>query len=195
MTNLEETPDSETDWPRNYFNYFTEIEEHFRQARGTGLFLMSPVDWALIENWKNAGVPLEAVLKGIDEAFDKWRSRKHKRRRVNSVTYCTQAVMKAAQRVPPDRESARNTRGSLHMRSACFLLNQAVTAIRQKPDAAFDEIASAVQELAQHAAEHLTNLETWKDDSRYSRKSSWLSFEVYKAKRISTPCAKHSIAS
>ena len=44
----------------NYFNYFTEIEEHFQRARGTGLFLLSPLDWALIESWKNAEVPLEA---------------------------------------------------------------------------------------------------------------------------------------
>ena len=60
----------------NYFNYFTEIEEHFQRARGTSLFLLSPLDWALIETWKNAGVPLEAVLRGIDAAFEKWRSRK-----------------------------------------------------------------------------------------------------------------------
>ena len=59
----------------NYFNYFTEIEDHFQRARGTGLFLLSPLDWALIEAWKNAGIPLEAVLRGIDQAFDKWRSR------------------------------------------------------------------------------------------------------------------------
>ena len=61
--------DPDSDWPKNYFNYFTEIEEHFQRARATGLFLMSPLDWALIENWKNAGIPLEAALKGIDEAF------------------------------------------------------------------------------------------------------------------------------
>jgi type III pantothenate kinase len=62
----------------NYFNYFTEIEEHFQRARGTGLFLLSPLDWALIESWKNAEVPLEAVMRGIDAAFEKWRSRKVK---------------------------------------------------------------------------------------------------------------------
>ena len=58
------------DWPQNYFNYFTETEEHFQRARGTGLFRLSPLDWALIEAWKNAGVPLEAVLRGIDTAFE-----------------------------------------------------------------------------------------------------------------------------
>ena len=84
-------------WPSNYFNYFTEAEEHFQRARGTGLFLLSPLDWALIETWKNAGVPLEAVLRGIDAAFEKWRSRKNKIQSVNSIAYCAQAVLTEAQ--------------------------------------------------------------------------------------------------
>ncbi len=91
-------PDNEsTEWRLNYFNYFTEVEEHFQRARGTSLFLMSPLDWALLESWKNAGIPLEAVLRGIDAAFDKWRARKNKTQAVNSIAYCTQAVMKEAQ--------------------------------------------------------------------------------------------------
>jgi hypothetical protein len=83
----------------NYFNYFTEIEEHFQRARGTGLFLLSPLDWALIESWKNSGVPLEAVLRGIDAAFEKWRARPSRARfqKVNSVAYCAQAVAEEAQ--------------------------------------------------------------------------------------------------
>jgi hypothetical protein len=83
----------------NYFNYFTEIEEHFQRARGTGLFLLSPIDWALIEAWKNAGIPLEAVLRGIDVAFEKWRARPPRSRihQVNSLAYCTQAITAEAQ--------------------------------------------------------------------------------------------------
>jgi hypothetical protein len=88
---------SETDF--NYFNYFTEIEEHFQHARGTGLFLLSPLDWALIESWKNAGVPLEAVLRGIDMAFEKWRARKSRAQLVNSLAFCCQAVMTETQRI------------------------------------------------------------------------------------------------
>lgn len=87
------------DWPSNYFNYFTEIEEHFQRARGTALFLLSPIDWALIESWKNSGVPLEAVLRGIDAAFEKWRSGKRKLQQVNSLAYCSQAVLTEAQRL------------------------------------------------------------------------------------------------
>jgi len=79
---------------QNYFNYFTEIEEHFQKARGTGLFLLSPLDWALIEAWKNSGIPIEAVLRGIDSAFEKWRKRPVQARihRVNSLAYCAQAI-------------------------------------------------------------------------------------------------------
>jgi hypothetical protein len=81
----------------NYFNYFTEVEEHFQRARGTSLFLLSPLDWALIESWKNSDVPLEAVLRGIDAAFEKWRARRVKTQQVNSLAFCAQAVLTEAQ--------------------------------------------------------------------------------------------------
>ena len=58
----------------NYFNYFTEIEEHFQRRRG-GILLLSTLDWALIETWKDAGIPLEAVLRGIDGAFERYEKR------------------------------------------------------------------------------------------------------------------------
>jgi len=80
----------------NYFNYYTEIEEHFQRARGTSLFLLSPLDWALIESWKNTDVPLEAVLRGIDAAFEKWRARRVKTQQVNSLAFCAQAVLTEA---------------------------------------------------------------------------------------------------
>jgi len=80
----------------NYFNYFTEIEEHFLQRRGGGL-LLSTLDWALIETWKDAGLPLEAALRGIDAAFDSYEKRPARARRVNSLAYCTQEVLAAAE--------------------------------------------------------------------------------------------------
>jgi hypothetical protein len=80
----------------NYYNYFTEVEERFQQARGSGLFLLSPLDWALLETWKDADVPLEAVLKGVDRAFEKYHQRKRKFRQVNSLAYCAQEVLEAA---------------------------------------------------------------------------------------------------
>ena len=80
----------------NYFNYFTEIEERFLQRRGGGL-LLSTLDWALIETWKDAGVPLEAVLRGIDAAFDRYDQRPSKTKKVNSLAYCSQEVLAAAE--------------------------------------------------------------------------------------------------
>ena len=80
----------------NYFIYFTEIEEHFLRRRGGGL-LLSTLDWALIETWKDAGIPLEAVLRGIDAAFDRYEQRPSKTRKVNSLAYCSQEVLAAAE--------------------------------------------------------------------------------------------------
>jgi len=82
----------------NYFNYFTEIEERFQKRRGS-LLLLNPLDWALIETWRDAGIPLEAALQGIDNAFDKYdaRPQKGKTRRVNGLGWCAQAVMEASE--------------------------------------------------------------------------------------------------
>lgn len=82
---------------QNYFNYFTEIEERFQQRRGS-LLMLSTIDWALIETWRDAGIPLDAALRGIDAAFDKYeaRSQRGKMRRVNGLAWCAQAVMEAA---------------------------------------------------------------------------------------------------
>lgn len=83
---------------RNYFNYFTEIEERFQQRRGS-ILLLSTLDWALIETWREAGIPLEAALRGIDNAFDKYEARQKqgRMRRINGLAWCAQAVMEAAQ--------------------------------------------------------------------------------------------------
>jgi hypothetical protein len=79
-----------------YFNYFTEIEEHFLRRRGGGL-LLSTLDWALIETWKDAGIPLDAALRGIDFAFDRYNQRPSKSKKINSLAYCSQAVLTAAE--------------------------------------------------------------------------------------------------
>ncbi len=80
----------------NYFNYFTEIEEQFLRRRGSGL-LLTTLDWALIETWKDAGIPLEAALRGIDAAFDRYDQRPTKTKKINSLAYCSQEVLAAAE--------------------------------------------------------------------------------------------------
>ena len=84
----------------NYFEYFSEIEERFSRRRGS-ILLLNTLDWALIETWREAGIPLEAVLRGIDAAFDKYDARAHKARgrlrKVNGLAWCAQAVMQSAE--------------------------------------------------------------------------------------------------
>jgi len=151
-------PESETvGW--NYFNYFTEVEEHFQRARGTGLFLMSPIDWALVENWKDAGIPLEAVLRGIDHAFEKSRTRKTKSNRtVNSVAYCAQAVQEEADamagNVPVRREPVKPPFELEELRNYLQRAGEAVTA---RPG--FAEIGDSVFKLLDKVEEHYQDLE------------------------------------
>jgi len=79
----------------NYYNYFTEIEEHFVRRRGKHL-LVSPMDWHLIASWRSAGVSLNVALRGIDIAMDGYVARHtHGASRVNSLCYCHDAVMEA----------------------------------------------------------------------------------------------------
>ncbi len=83
---------------QNYFNYYTEIEEHFQQKRGT-LLMLSTLDWSLIATWQEAGFPLEAVLAGIDATFEKYvaRQAKGRVRKINGLAYCAQEVLRAVE--------------------------------------------------------------------------------------------------
>jgi hypothetical protein len=80
----------------NYFNYFTEIEEHFQRHRSSTL-LLSTLDWALIETWKDAGIPLEAILRGIDSTFEHYAKRPARTRKINGLAFCSQEVLSAAE--------------------------------------------------------------------------------------------------
>lgn len=98
----------------NYFNYFTEIEEYFWKKRGAHL-LVSPLDWAIMEAWQKAGVPLEAVLKGIDKAFESYqRSRRGAGRPLKSLAYCADAVLEAAEE--QQEAAAGRAPGATHAR-------------------------------------------------------------------------------
>jgi hypothetical protein len=76
----------------NYFNYFTEVEDHFVRRRGKHLFV-SPLDWSLIATWRDSGVPLHIAMRGIDIAMDSFFSKPNRPRMVNSLFYCHESVM------------------------------------------------------------------------------------------------------
>ena len=143
----------------NYFNYFTEIEEHFQQRRGT-ILLLSTLDWALIETWKDAGVPLEAALRGIDEAFDKYDQRPSKTRKVNSLAYCAQEVLAAAEEM---KAAAAGTIASEApketQRESGFEGDRVAKFLARNADALEKaEVPQSTRELVKHTASDLREL-------------------------------------
>ncbi len=153
----------------NYFNYFTEIEERFQQRRGS-ILLLSTLDWALIETWREAGIPLEAVLRGIDAAFDRYDARKTRTnvRRINGLAWCAQEVMTAAEEMAEamvgtakskaDAEGAglEHERVAAHLSEAASKLKAAKLAGLAAQTAT--EIAERLMALAQSAREQTSTL-------------------------------------
>ena len=151
----------------NYFNYFTEIEEHFQRRRGTTL-LLSTLDWALVETWKDAGIPLEAVLRGIDTTFESYERRPRKaQRRVNGLAYCSQEVLAAAEDMKEAAAgAARPDRAAFDPGEIAAYLTRNAALIEQArlPEAArllASETARSLRELASvlSSAQKLEDLE------------------------------------
>lgn len=140
---------------RNYFNYFTEIEERFQQRRGS-ILLLSTLDWALIETWREAGIPLEAVLRGIDAAFDKYeaRQKRARMRRINGLAWCAQAVMEAAEEM---KEAAVGTSAASTSARESGFEQERVAAHLEAAAAALDS-AKVVQEACAAMAARLREL-------------------------------------
>jgi hypothetical protein len=154
----------------SYFNYFTEIEEHFQRRRGT-LLIVSTMDWALMETWKDAGIPIEAVLRGIDATFDKFDRRPTKTRKINGLGYCSQEVLAAAEEM---KEAAVGTERAPEQHAvaqtaeiAAFLKKNADSFVKaQVPDASQALVREQTDTLRQLAttvesgpAPHLEDLE------------------------------------
>ena len=142
---------------QNYFNYFTEIEQRFQQRRGS-LLMLSTLDWALIETWRAAGIPLEAVLRGIDNAFDKYDAKAatatKKPRKVNGLAWCSQAVLEAV-------EQANEAAIGIHKESAADA-ESANTGFETDRVAAYltaNEVATRLTELAASPAASLETLD------------------------------------
>lgn len=151
---------------QNYFNYFTEIEERFQQRRGA-LLLLSTLDWSLIETWQEAGIPLEAVLRGIDAAFDKYETRQQRgrMRRINGLAWCAQAVMVAAEELreasagaTPAAASESRESGFEHERVAMHLETTAtaLSAAAIAPEAC-NTTAARLRELANEVRKSQSN--------------------------------------
>jgi hypothetical protein len=150
---------------QNYFNYFTEIEERFQQRRGS-ILLLSTLDWALIEVWREAGIPLDAALRGIDAAFDKYeaRQKRGRMRKVNGLAWCAQAVMEAAEELreaaagaapasaEPRDSGFEHERVATHLEAAAAALDAATAAAE-----ACQSTALRLREIAADARENKAN--------------------------------------
>jgi hypothetical protein len=180
---------------RNYFNYFTEIEERFQQRRGA-ILLLSTLDWALIETWQEAGIPLEAVLRGIDAAFDKYESRQKRgrMRRVNGLAWCSQAVMEAAEAL---REASAGTaepgaaagetgfeheRVAMHLEGAATALDASTIAY-----AACAATATRLRELAAQARAASTSTTVTREMETFERVLTVLEEKLFAALTAAAP--------
>ncbi len=156
---------------QNYFNYYTEIEEHFQRRRGT-LLMLSTLDWSLIAMWQEAGFPLEAVLAGIDATFEKYAARqaKGRARRINGLAYCAQEVLRAVEdmheaatgvlrkQTPTPEESGFET-----SRIAAYLRQNADRLQKCKSPVSAQQIFS---EIARRLAEIAASLESANAESK-----------------------------
>jgi hypothetical protein len=160
---------SELDFVLNYFNYFTEIEDAFIRRRAKHL-LLSPMDWALIESWKEMDVPLHVALRGIEKAFDSWES-KPRKRSVKSLLYCQEEVeaqfaewresrvgATEGPNEPDDNETARKSEGLPFSRAAILAHLERgrtslmeVCAVRKKIGA--DDFSDALERAVELLAE------------------------------------------
>ncbi len=145
---------------QNYFNYFTEIEERFQQRRGS-LLMLSTLDWALIETWRESGIPLEAVLRGIDTAFDKHDAKRlrvsRRPRKVNGLAWCAQSVMEAVETAIEASTGSSEVRASTetgfeaqriqrYLQQNAAILDAAV--LKSPADAVASEIAGRLRALS-----------------------------------------------
>jgi hypothetical protein len=147
--------------PLNYFEYFSEIEQLFSRRRGSVL-LLSTLDWALIETWREAGIPLAAVLRGIDNAFDKHDAQRLRARgrlrKVNGLAWCAQAVMQAAEELveastglPANGPKEAASSGLENERIAAYLERNAQTVAAAVLSASASAAAEAMQTSAAEA--------------------------------------------
>ncbi len=159
----------------NYFEYFTEIEECYCRCRGTPL-LITTLDWALIESWKESNIPLAAVLQGIERTFEKYAKRPRRFSKVNSLAYCAQSVLEAADamaagqadaarrptshapRAPFTREQIQGylRRNAQIVREAAAKRREAAAAVGSED---FEEVAAALERVAEGITEAPENLE------------------------------------
>lgn len=148
--------------PVNYFSYFSEIEEYFVQKRGKNL-LVSPLDWSLIETWKEDGIPLHIVLRGIDRSFENLL-KLGKKSTPTTLSYCDGAVREAFREFQESRigkntsEEEGQSLDALERAGILRLLEELVSSMRKTETAA--DLSPVVSRVEKLEAE-LSKAESW----------------------------------
>jgi hypothetical protein len=148
----------------NYFNYFTEVEETFVRRRGKHL-LISPIDWAMIEGWRDRGVPMHIVIRAIENVFDSF-DKNPGPRSIKGLIYCREEV--EAQFLEWTTMQAGKSKDIVEDGSPEFSPERIVEHIRsvitelrrsKNPDLA-EDIERAISRLETLAVEHSNDLAT-----------------------------------
>lgn len=100
-------------------------------------------------------MPLEAVLKGIDAAFEKWRAKKSKTQQVNSIAYCAQAVMEAAKRM----ENPQAVKPAQESPFAPEEVEKHLRAAMERFPQGFESVVEALQGILAELPARLENIE------------------------------------
>lgn len=129
--------------------YFQAVEEFFVSRRGDPLML-SNADWLLVRRWRQQGIPLRIVLRGIADAFDAHAHSWGRGRRIGSLRYCEAEVDRARERWERALGEGSEPGGDLQGRLRA--LAAAVGAARLGPAAA-SVAARAAAELERLAGE------------------------------------------
>ncbi|RPJ57978.1 MAG: hypothetical protein EHM23_18860 [Acidobacteria bacterium] len=137
---------------KNYFNYFTEIEEHFVRKRGKNI-LVSPLDWCLIEVWKEQQIPLQVVLRGIDRSFE--AALRRQKKAPATLFYCHPGIMEAYQEycaaMVGSREEETGTEQTVEQPRLLEHLEQLIQKLRKADQPACARALARLEELYEEA--------------------------------------------
>lgn len=131
--------------------YFARVEQHFGRRRG-GPLVLSPNDWRLLERWRTEKVPLRVVLRGINQAFDRYEASGPRPDRINSLRYCEQEVQAAWQEHRAARRRSDDAAPSSALPEASRHLGRVAAACRAAAAGFADDTAGLLTEVAEMLA-------------------------------------------
>ncbi len=124
--------------------------------------MLSPNDWRLLEGWQQQGIPLRVVLRGINQAFDRFGASGPRADRINSLRYCEQEVHaawedhRAAHRRPVAHErdgtNAALPGASQHLRAVADACRAAAAEVESGAAACLSSAAARLDELEGQAS-------------------------------------------